>query len=62
MKLQTTYPSNNYPIYVEHGAIDHISTFLHHFPLCFFFISFLVYHYFSNLFDYFFSFYIFFKF
>ncbi|WP_237761178.1 hypothetical protein, partial [Staphylococcus aureus] len=24
MKLQTTYPSNNYPIFVEHGAIDHI--------------------------------------
>ncbi len=28
MKLQTTYPSNNYPIYVEHGAIDRVARIL----------------------------------
>lgn len=39
MKLQTTYPSNNYPIYVEHGAIDHISTYIDQFDQSFILID-----------------------
>ncbi len=39
MKLQTTYPFNNYPIYVEHGAIDHISTYIDQFDQSFMLID-----------------------
>ena len=39
MKLQTTYPSNNYPIYVEHGAIKYIGTYLNQFDQSFLLID-----------------------
>ncbi len=38
-KLQTTYPSNNYPIFVEHRAIDHISTYIDEFDQSFILID-----------------------
>ena len=51
MKLQTTYPSNNYPIYVEHGAIDHISTYIDQFDQSFILIDEHVNQYFADKFD-----------
>ncbi|HFN9040553.1 TPA: 3-dehydroquinate synthase [Staphylococcus aureus] len=51
MKLQTTYPSNNYPIYVERGAIDHISTYIDQFDQSFILIDEYVNQYFANKFD-----------
>lgn len=51
MKLQTTYPSNNYPIYVEHGAIKYIGTYLNQFDQSFLLIDEYVNQYFANKFD-----------
>ncbi|EZY53832.1 3-dehydroquinate synthase [Staphylococcus aureus] len=51
MKLQTTYPSNNYPIYVEHGAIKYIGTYLNRFDQSFLLIDEYVNQYFANKFD-----------
>ncbi|HAR3987710.1 3-dehydroquinate synthase, partial [Staphylococcus aureus] len=48
MKLQTTYPSNNYPIFVEHGAIDHISTYIDQFDQSFILIDEHVNQYFAD--------------
>ncbi len=51
MKLQTTYPSNNYPIFVEHGAIDHISEYIDQFDQSFILIDEHVNQYFADKFD-----------
>ncbi|CAC7112724.1 3-dehydroquinate synthase [Staphylococcus aureus] len=51
MKLQTTYPSNNYPIYVEHGAIKYISTYIDQFDQSFILIDEHVNQYFADKFD-----------
>lgn len=51
MKLQTTYPSNNYPIFVEHGAIDHISTYIDQFDQSFILIDEHVNQYFADKFN-----------
>ncbi|HFQ1528006.1 TPA: 3-dehydroquinate synthase [Staphylococcus aureus] len=52
MKLQTTYPSNNYPIFVEHGAIDHISTYIDQFDQSFILIDEHVNQYFDDILSY----------
>lgn len=51
MKLQTTYPSNNYPIFVEHGAIEQINTYIHQFDQSFILIDEHVNQYFADKFN-----------
>ncbi|SUK47700.1 3-dehydroquinate synthase [Staphylococcus aureus] len=51
MKLQTTYPSNNYPYMLKHGAIKYIGTYLNQFDQSFLLIDEYVNQYFANKFD-----------
>ena len=51
MKLETTYENNNYPIIVEHDAIEYLDSFTKDYDKVFFIIDANVYHQFSEKID-----------
>ncbi|MFU0761865.1 3-dehydroquinate synthase [Staphylococcus pasteuri] len=55
MKLNTTYQDNNYPIIVEHGAINQLQDFTQSYDQSFFIIDETVYQHFKDKIDHFIS-------
>lgn len=51
IKLQTTYPSNNYPIFIKHNTINHINTYIDQFDQNFILINKHINQYFTNKFN-----------
>ena len=51
MKLETTYENNNYPIIVEHDAIEYLDSFTKDYDKVFFIIDANVNHQFSEKID-----------